>query len=239
MLISPFQLGGGGKSTGSGKRLSGWSGMSVRLPGPSEIPVCWLVEEETEFSVAVGLDRLSLLSAPSAFGSSRPCPASDGGCSAFSNRSVSLLNFQGKRERTDARFELCTGSLSPGISSTSPSANGDRPAQWGSTEPVLLMRFHRKMPTITTIIAIKMTPISTAPIMCPFWNLLSGVAVTVGEAVDMGSPFLTGSLRSLVGDEYLKGWVVGSILSVVGVWIVAGSEDPLITAKRGLQHSCT
>ena len=84
-----------------------------------------------------------------------------GSCCKF----VSCFSFQGNINKTDERLVAWSESIK--TSGVSPSANGERPAQFESTRTGLLQHFHRRIIIIAIIILIKMMPIISAAIQLP------------------------------------------------------------------------
>lgn len=84
-----------------------------------------------------------------------------GSCCKFE----SCFNFQGNINKTDERLVVWSESIK--TSGTSPSANGERPAQFESTRTGFLQHFHRRIKIIAIIILTKMIPIISAAIQLP------------------------------------------------------------------------
>lgn len=87
---------------------------------------------------------------------------------------VSSLNFQGNTDKTDERLVAWQESIK--ISGVSPSANGERPAQFELTRRGLLQHFHRMITIIAIIILTKIVPI----IMAGRLSLLGSLYISVG-----------------------------------------------------------
>lgn len=216
------QLGGGGRSSGSG--MVGWSGTSVGVLGVSQTDVSVLVEE-AKLPIAVGLDWPTVSSALQFGRMSKFALDSDSCPSSLSRSCVSLLNFQGKRERTEVRFVLCVDSLLAITSGVSPSAKGERPAQWRTEESLVCFhRFHKKMATIIMIMLNRMTPIIIAARRWGSWCFVSE-GFTVDDGFGVASPlsFFIRSPFLLVGYKYDEDEEFAS---------------SFISAQRGLHHSC-